>query len=60
VEPEHRIVARSLERDWHEKLTALEQLERAYAEMVPAASGPISAAARQGIVDLVHDLPAVW
>jgi hypothetical protein len=49
-----------LERDWHEKLTALEQLERAYAEMVPAASGPISAAARQGIVDLVHDLPAVW
>jgi hypothetical protein len=25
VEPEHRLVARSLERDWHEQLTALDQ-----------------------------------
>jgi len=60
VEPEHRLVARSLERDWNEKLSALDQLERDYAAMRPAASSHVSAAERQGIIALVHDLPAVW
>jgi DNA invertase Pin-like site-specific DNA recombinase len=60
VEPEHRLVARSLERDWNEKLTALDQLERDYAEMRPVASSHVSEAERQGIIALVHDLPAVW
>ena len=53
-------MARSLERDWNEKLSALDQLERDYAEMRPAASSHVSEAERQGIIDLVHDLPAVW
>jgi hypothetical protein len=60
VEPEYRLVARSLERDWHEKLTALAQRERDYAEMRLTAWSPVSEAERQGIIDLVHDLPAVW
>jgi DNA invertase Pin-like site-specific DNA recombinase len=60
VEPEYRLVARSLERDWNEKLTALDQLERDYAAMRPTAWSPVSEAERQGIIDLVHDLPAVW
>ena len=60
VEPEYRLVARSLERDWNEKLTALDQLERDYAELVPAASSHVSEAQRQGILDLVHDLPTLW
>lgn len=60
VEPEHRLVARSLERDWNEKLSVLDQLERDYTEMRPAASSHVSEAERQGITDLVHDLPAVW
>jgi hypothetical protein len=60
VEPEYRLVARSLERNWNEKLTALDQLERDYAEMRPAASSHVTEAERQGIMDLVHDLPAVW
>ena len=60
VEPEFRLVARSLERDWNEKLTALDQLERDYAELVPAASSHVSEAQRQGILDLVHDLPTLW
>jgi hypothetical protein len=59
-EPEYRLVARSLERDWNEKLATLAQLERAYAEMRPAAASHVSAAERQGIIELVHDLPAVW
>ena len=60
VEPEFRFVARSLERDWNEKLSVLDQLERDYTETAPAASRHVSEAQRQGIVDLVHDLPAVW
>ena len=60
VEPEYRLVARSLERDWNEQLTALDQLERDYAETRPTAWSPVSEAERQGIIDLVHDLPAVW
>jgi DNA invertase Pin-like site-specific DNA recombinase len=60
VEPEYRLVARSLERDWNEKLTVLDQLERDYAAMRPTAWSPVSEAERQGIMDLVHDLPAVW
>jgi len=60
VEPEHRLVARSLERDWNEKLTVLDQLERDYTAMAPAAARQVSEAERQGILDLVHDLPAVW
>src|SRR6266851_951556 len=60
VEPEFRLVARSLERDWNEKLGVLDQLERDYTETAPAASRHVSEAQRQGIVDLVHDLPAVW
>jgi hypothetical protein len=59
-EPEYRLVARNLERDWNEKLTVLDQLERDYQELAPAASNQISEAQRQGILDLVHDLPAVW
>jgi len=60
VEPEYRLVARNLERDWNEKLTVLDQLERDSQELAPAASNHISEAQRQGILDLVHDLPAVW
>jgi hypothetical protein len=60
VEPAYRWVARSLERDWNEKLAALAQLERDYAEMRPAASSQGSEAERQGLSELVHDLPAVW
>jgi DNA invertase Pin-like site-specific DNA recombinase len=60
VEPEYRLVARSLERDWNEKLTVLDQLERDYAELAPVSSSHVSEAQRQGILDLVHDLPALW
>lgn len=59
-EPEHRLVARSLERDWNEKLRVLDQLERDYAQQAPAASSHVSEEQRQGILDLVHDLPALW
>jgi hypothetical protein len=60
VDPAYRLVARSLEREWNERLTALAQLEHEYAARTPAASQTVSAAERQRILALVHDLPAVW
>jgi DNA invertase Pin-like site-specific DNA recombinase len=60
VEPENRLVARSLERDWNEKLLAVDQLERDYTTMPPLAASHVSEVERQRIVDLVYDLPAVW
>jgi hypothetical protein len=52
VEPEYRLVARSLERDWNEKLTVLDQLERDYTAVAPGAAHHVSEAERQRIVDL--------
>ena len=60
VEPEFRLVARSLERDWNEKRSVLDQLERDDTATAPAASRHVSEAQRQGLVALVHNLPAVW
>jgi hypothetical protein len=54
------LVARTRERDWNEKLSVLDQLERDYAVRTPAAASHVSEAERQGILDLVHDLPVVW
>src|SRR5262245_5245105 len=60
VEPEHRLVARSLERDWNEKLTVLDQLERDYTAVAPGAAHHVSEAERQRIIALAYDLPLVW
>lgn len=59
VEPEHRLVARSLEREWNERLAALEDLEREYTSRPPPA-GLASPEERQRILALAQDLPAVW
>jgi DNA invertase Pin-like site-specific DNA recombinase len=60
VEPENRLVARSLERDWNEKLTCVDQLERDYTAVAPMAVHHVSEAERQRIVALAYDLPMVW
>ena len=60
MEPASRLVARSVERDWHEKLATLAQLARAYAEMRPAAASHVSEAERQGLSELAPTLPAGW
>ena len=54
MEPEHRWVARSLERDWNEKLSVLAQLERDYTEIAPVASRYVSEAERHRILQLVY------
>jgi len=60
VEPENRLVARSLEREWNEKLAALEALEREYASLPPLTTSLGSSEERARILALAQDLPAVW
>ena len=60
VEPENRLVARSLERDWNEKLTDIERLEREYATSPKPTALLVSSEERQRILALAQDLPAVW
>lgn len=60
VEPENRLVARSLEHDWNEKLAAIEHLEHEYATLPQLMPSLVSPEERQRILALAQDLPAVW
>jgi DNA invertase Pin-like site-specific DNA recombinase len=60
VDPENRLVARSLEREWNQKLAELERLEREYARAPKHAALSLSPAQREQIRRLAQDLPAVW
>jgi DNA invertase Pin-like site-specific DNA recombinase len=60
VEPENRLVARNLERDWNEKLAEIERLEREYAALPKLTAYLASPEERQRILALAQDLPAVW
>jgi DNA invertase Pin-like site-specific DNA recombinase len=60
VEPEHRLVARTLERQWEEKLAAQQQLEEAYHRFVREQPRTLSEAERSAIRRLATDIPALW
>jgi hypothetical protein len=60
VDPENRLVARSLERDWNEKLTALDRLEREYATHPMPHSLIVNSEERAQILALAQDVPLVW
>jgi hypothetical protein len=60
VDPDNRLVARSLERDWNEKLTALDRLEREYATHPTSHSLIVNAEERAQILALARDVPLVW
>src|SRR5438876_5030690 len=60
VDPDNRLVARSLEREWNEKLAEVEKLEREHALLPKQAALSLTAAQREQIRNLSHDLPAVW
>lgn len=60
VEPENRLVARSLERDWNEKLAAVTHLEREYA-LAPRVSRLIAGPEERARIQLLaQDFPALW
>jgi DNA invertase Pin-like site-specific DNA recombinase len=60
VEPEHRLVARTLERAWEDKLTARQQLEEDYARFLRQQPRVLTDAERQAIRRLADDIPALW
>jgi DNA invertase Pin-like site-specific DNA recombinase len=60
VEPENRLVARTLERAWEEKLRALEQVEQQAEVQRRAERLVLSEADRAAILALAQDLPALW
>jgi len=60
VEPENRLVARNLERDWNEKLAEIERLEREYAALPKLTAHLASPEERQRILALAQDLPTIW
>lgn len=60
VEPEHRLVARTLERAWEEKLLAQQQLEEEYHRFVQHKPRLLSEAEREAIRRLATDIPALW
>src|SRR4029077_21007468 len=60
VEPENRLVARNLEKDWNERLAAVEQLERERTALPAWAAPRLSPEERQRILGLAEDLPALW
>lgn len=60
VEPEHRLVARTLERRWEEALGAERALEEEYDRFRREQPVQLSAAERAQITALAQDLPRVW
>jgi hypothetical protein len=60
VEPENRLVARSLERAWEEQLRAVEQIEAEYQSWRREQPTSLSAAERAQVVCLGEDLPKLW
>jgi DNA invertase Pin-like site-specific DNA recombinase len=60
VEPENRLVARSLERQWEDKLRAVEAVQREYQLWSHGRLAPVTEADRQAIVELGRNLPALW
>ena len=60
VEPEHRLVARTLERAWEENLAAQQQLEEEYHRFLQQKPRLLSEAEREAIRRLATDVPALW
>ena len=60
VDPEHRLVARELERRWDEALRADEQLQADYARFQRDCPTQLSPHEREQILALSQDLPALW
>jgi len=60
VEPENRLVARSLERVWEERLRRVEQIEQEYDAWRRQQTAAISNSEREQILALGEDLPQLW
>jgi excisionase family DNA binding protein len=59
-EPEHRLVARTLEARLEDALAELERERRKLAELESRRPEPLTAAERQALARLARDLPRLW
>ncbi len=60
VDPDNRVVTRTLESDWEQRLHELGVVEQQYAEARREARVELTARDREQIRQLARDLPAVW
>ena len=60
VDPDNRLVARSLEREWEANLHEVERLEAELARQQSQPTLILDASQRQQLANLVRDLPRVW
>ena len=60
VEPENRLVARTLERVWEAKLQAQRGLEEEYRRFLQQQPRVLTAAEREALRQLAADIPALW
>jgi DNA invertase Pin-like site-specific DNA recombinase len=59
-EPENRIVARSLEKRWNDRLAEVERIEQEYEQYKSAQPVELSEFDRRRILALASDLPKLW
>lgn len=59
-DPENRVVARTLEKRWNDRLTDVEVLEREYDDFKRSQRLELSDIERKRILDLAGDLPRIW
>lgn len=60
VDPDNRVVARTLEREWEVRLQDLDDVERQHAEARRACRVDLGDRDRAALREIARDLPAVW
>lgn len=60
IDPENRLVGRTLERDWEARLAEVERLEQESATRPAPSVRLVDPEERAGILALAQDLPALW
>lgn len=60
IEPENRLVARQLAKEWEEKLGARQQVEEGYERFLAGQPKSLTADERDAIRSLAQDIPALW
>ena len=60
VDPENRLVARTLEREWNERLAEIERMERDATLRPPLANWLVHPDERRRVLALAQDLSKVW
>jgi DNA invertase Pin-like site-specific DNA recombinase len=60
IDPDNRVVARTLEGEWEQRLRDLQKVEQQYAEARRQHHVELTAQDRERIRQLARDLPAVW